>query len=453
MLGIGHHHVGRQAMREGADLARRAAGRRLAGQGERAVAGRRDLPGQEMEVVDELVGPDAAHMLVEPHRPERHDLAVRVGVELGQVLEHAGLDARELGHGIARIFRDQLAIGLEVRRVHDAGIGGVRGLLLERVLGPQAVADIRHALEEGRVPVDEVLVDPPGLDDVVGDVVEDREVGPRPEDDRQVGQIRAAVLVGGQHGDPHVRMAEAAVGQAGPQHRVHLRHVRAPEHERVGRLEIVVAAHRLVDAEGPDEGGRGRGHAVARVGVEIVGAEARAHQLGRGVALPDRPLAGAEHADRRRPLLAQHTLGLRGHHVERLLPGDRRELAVLGVLAAPHAQQRRGQAVGAVHDLGQEVALDAVEAAVDLGLGVAMGRHDLACLDADHDAAAGAAEAAGRLGPLDLEVLDPARHRLGGGGKRDVGGERCERCRLGLDGVAPGQLHTGSPRASGVVTS
>ena len=196
-----------------------------------------------------------------------------------------------------------------------------------------------------------------------------------------------------------------------------------------------------------------RCHAVARIGVEVVGAEARAHQLGRGVALPDRPLAGAEHADCRRALLAQHALGLRRHHVERLLPGDRRELAVLGVFAAAHAQQRRGQAVGAVHDLGQEVALDAVEAAVDLGLGIAVGRHDLARLDADHDAAAGAAEAARRLGPSDLEVLDPARHRLGGGGQGDVGRERCDGGGLGLDGVAPGQLHTGSPKTSGDVTS
>ena len=57
--------------------------------------------------------------------------------------------------------------------------------------------------------------------------------------------------------------------------------------------------------------------------------------------------------------------------------------------AVAHAQQRRGEPVGAVHDLGEEVALDAVEAAVDLGLHVAVGGDDLAVLDPDHDAAAG----------------------------------------------------------------
>ena len=68
------------------------------------------------------------------------------------------------------------------------------------------------------------------------------------------------------------------------------------------------------------------------------------------------------------PFSLQHALELLGHHVERLVPRDRRELAVLVVLAVLHAQQRRRQAVRAVHDLREEVALDAVHAAVDLGL-------------------------------------------------------------------------------------
>ena len=198
----------------------------------------------------------------------------------------------------------------------------------------------------------------------------------------------------------------------------------------------------------------GRGHAVARVGVEVVGAEARAHQLGRGVALPDRPLAGAEHADRRRaPSRAARAWPARA--ITSNASSQETGVNSPSLAYSPPCMRSSGvvRRSRAVHDLGQEVALDAVEAAVDLGLRVAVGRDDLACLDADHDAAAGAAEAAGRLGPLDLEVLDPARHRLGGRGKRDVGGERGEGGRLGLDGVAPGQLHNRSPRASGVVTS
>ena len=61
------------------------------------------------------------------------------------------------------------------------------------------------------------------------------------------------------------------------------------------------------------------------------------------------------------------------------------------------AHQRRRQPVGAVHDLGKKIPFDAVEAAIDLGLSVAMGCDHLAVLDPDHDAATGAAKAAGRL--------------------------------------------------------
>src|SRR5690606_38680378 len=106
------------------------------------------------------------------------------------------------------------------------------------------------------------------------------------------------MLEGRQYVDLAAFPGQATVGDAAPQDGVHLGHVRAPQHDRVGVLDVVVAAHRLVDAEGAHEAGHGRGHAVARVGVEVVGAEPRLHQLGGGVAFPLRPLAGAEHGDR-----------------------------------------------------------------------------------------------------------------------------------------------------------
>ena len=169
-------------------------------------------------------------------------------------------------------------------------------------------------------------------------------------------------------------------------------------------LEVIVAPHRLVHAEGPDEGDGRRGHAMAGVRIEVVGAEARPHQLRRGVALENRPLSRAEHADRVRAFLLQHALELTCHLVEGAIPRHGLELAVLSELPVPHAEQRLGQPVDAVHDLRQEVALDAVEAPIDLRLHVTVGSDDLSILDADHDAAAGAAEAAGRLGPLQLDV-------------------------------------------------
>ncbi|MND30444.1 hypothetical protein D3C80_209750 [compost metagenome] len=190
-------------------------------------------------------------------------------------------------------------------------------------------------------------------------------------------------------------------------------------------FEIIVTAHRLIHAEGAHEGIGSRRHAVAGIGIEIVGAEAGAHQLGRGITLEDRPLAGTEHAHRRRSLFLQHPLALRGHHVEGLVPAYRLELAILGVDAVFLAQKRGLQAVLAIHDLGQEIALDAVEATIDLRLHVAMGGDDLAFLDADHDAAARAAETTGRLRPFDLQGGNAARHRLCGRRKRNA--RRCRR--------------------------
>jgi hypothetical protein len=183
---------------------------------------------------------------------------------------------------------------------------------------------------------------------------------------------------------------------------MHLGHVRAPQHERVGRLDVVVAAHRLVDAEGAHEArNRGR-HAVARIRIDVVGAETGLEQLHRRIAFPDGPLAGAEHADPARSLLLQRGLELLGHDGEGLVPRDRGELAVLGVLAIGLAQHRLRQAVMAVHDFGKEISLHAVEPAIDLGLDVAMGRDHAVVLGGDHDAAAGAAETARRLVPFQL---------------------------------------------------
>jgi hypothetical protein len=236
----------------------------------------------------------------------------------------------------------------------------------------------------------------------MGDEVEDREVGVGREDDVEVGELVAAMLVGRQHRDPDVRVLQAPVGDPGPEDRVHLGHVRAPHDEGVGVLAVVVAAHRLVHAEAAHESGHRGGHAVARVRVEVVRAEAGLVELRRGVALPDRPLARAEHADRGRAALAERLLPLLGHDVERFLPRHRRELAVLVVLAVLLPQERGLQAIRAVHDLGEEVPLHAVQAAVHLGLGVALGRDHASVLHADEYPAARAAEAAGGLVPADL---------------------------------------------------
>jgi hypothetical protein len=68
---------------KGADLARGAAGRWLAGERGRAVASFGDFSGQQMQIVDHVVAPDAAAVLVETHGPEADHLGLRIGIELG----------------------------------------------------------------------------------------------------------------------------------------------------------------------------------------------------------------------------------------------------------------------------------------------------------------------------------------------------------------------------------
>ena len=87
----------------------------------------------------------------------------------------------------------------------------------------------------------------------------------------------------------------------------------------------------------------------------------------------------------------------------------------------------------AVHDLGEKVALDAVEAAIELGLHVAVGSDHAVVLGRDHHRAAGAAEAAGGLVPFQLadlalgdEMGGERRCRHAGGGRGDRGGLQLE---------------------------
>ncbi|MNZ69060.1 hypothetical protein D3C78_873450 [compost metagenome] len=67
---VGDHQVRGQAMGERPHFPRRATGRWLAGQRERTVARLADLAGQQMDVVDQVIGPHPARVLVETHGPE-----------------------------------------------------------------------------------------------------------------------------------------------------------------------------------------------------------------------------------------------------------------------------------------------------------------------------------------------------------------------------------------------
>ena len=243
---------------------------------------------------------------------------------------------------------------------------------------------------------------------------------------------------------------------------MHLGHVRAPQHEGVGILDVVIATHRLVNTEGTHETGNGRSHAVAGVGVEVVGAETGLPQLGGGIAFPDRPLTGTEHADRRSHFIdrlagvglhvfLERCLPLFFHDVEGLLPRDRLEIAGLVVLAVLHAQQRLGQAVFAVLDLGQEITLDAVQATVDRCIRITLGGDDTAVLDTHQHRTTGAAETASGLVPADVGRRAGAG-ALGAGSQRNPGGRCGSGNSLGLQKFTAihghGQASSGSSASS-----
>ena len=216
VLGVGHQHVGRQAVGEGTYLAGGAAGRGLAGEREGAVARFADLSGEQVDVVDQVVGPHAAGVLVEAHGPERHDLALGVGIQFGQGLEPLGRHPGFLGGALQGVGFDEGGELLEGDVAPGIGGGSVFRLLFQRVGGAQAVADVVGALGELGVTADEVLIDRAAFDDVVGDVVEDDQVGLWLEHHGDVGQIETSVLEGRQHRDLDLRRAETAIGDPGP---------------------------------------------------------------------------------------------------------------------------------------------------------------------------------------------------------------------------------------------
>ena len=309
----------------------------------------------------------------------------------------------------------------------------------------QSVADVGLAALELDVSIDEVVIDRTALDDVMADVVEDGQIRARLEDHAVVGQFERAVFKGRKYVHFRAGLGQTAVGDPAPQDRMHLGHVRTPQHEHVGVLDVVVAAHRLVDAECAHEARDGRGHAMARIGIDVVAAEPGLVKFCGGIAFPHRPLAGSEHPDRTGPVVLEGRLPLFFHDVEGLFPRDRGELAVLVVLAVLHAQHGLGETIRPVHDLGQEVALDAVQSPIDRRIRIALGCDHPTVLHPDEHRAAHAAKSACSLVPTHTgrgisRLLRLRHHR-----NADAGRCRRGRNRIGLDEFTSIHVHVMPP--------
>ncbi len=134
-----------------------------------------DLAGEQVQVVDQVVGPDATGVLVEAHGPERHHLGLRIGVQLGQRLEASSRRRRALAARSSVVVRHEVGELLEGHVPGHSPLSAFLACMLQRVSRAQAIADVGGALAELGVLVDEVLVHRATLDDVVGDVVEDQQ--------------------------------------------------------------------------------------------------------------------------------------------------------------------------------------------------------------------------------------------------------------------------------------
>ncbi len=149
-----------------------------------------------MQVVDEVVAPNPARMLVKAHGPKAHHLRFRIGIELRKRLQPIHRDAGKLGNLVKRVIRHELGVGIEIDLGQFAGFGPTGRALLQLMLRPQAITDIGCTAPERRVLVYEVFVHAPCLDDVVRDRVHDRKIGLGCEHDRDVGKIERSVFEG-----------------------------------------------------------------------------------------------------------------------------------------------------------------------------------------------------------------------------------------------------------------
>ena len=98
-----------QAIRQRADFADRAAGAGLARQRERAVTGGRNLARQQMQIVDQILHPRAARMLIDAHAPERHHLLARIAVHRREPADIGGGNADQFLHFFGAYVASRLA--------------------------------------------------------------------------------------------------------------------------------------------------------------------------------------------------------------------------------------------------------------------------------------------------------------------------------------------------------
>ena len=140
----------------------------------------------------------------------------------------------------------------------------------------------------------------------------------------QVGDVRRHGAARIDQHDLHLRPRLPGRREALVEHRMAPGEVGADQHDEIGELEILVAARHRVGAEGAPVAGDRRGHAEARIGVDVGRADEALHQLVGDVVVLGQQLAGDVEGDRVRPVLGDRLGEGRGDEIERLVPARSR---------------------------------------------------------------------------------------------------------------------------------
>jgi hypothetical protein len=104
------------------------------------------------------------------------------------------------------------------------------------------------------------------------------------------------------------------------EHRVAPGEIGPHQHNEIGQLEILVAARHGIGAEGPLVGGNGRGHAEARIGIDIGGTDETLHQLVGDVVILGEELARAIEGDGIGAVFGDGAAEGTGDQIEGLVP-------------------------------------------------------------------------------------------------------------------------------------
>ncbi len=267
---------------------------------------------------------------------------------------HDGVADGVLGLAHAPHQRAGAVLGHDLGDHVDLGLGHAADFLhlVRRPLGEHLLLDLVDAVD---AVVQELLVFPAVLEDVVQHAEQEGDIGARADPHVMVGfGCRAGVTR-----IDHDHLAAVFLGMQQVQHRnrVRLGRVGADIQRRAGVLHIVVrVGHRTV-APGIGHAGHRGGVADTCLVVGVVGAEER-HPLAQQVGALIAVLGGADEEHRIRACLLADLLHPGGDLVERLVPADALVLAV-------YQLHRVLQAVLAVAVLAQRGALGAVRAHVD----------------------------------------------------------------------------------------